>query len=88
MSKFLVEAISQFRIVYVVDTETQSLAEDAVHLEKVEEFGQAHLGEMVVSSRLIDDDEAIRIHDELNSYLIEWTREQKLARVSKLKDVE
>ena len=81
MPKFLVEALSQYRMVYVIDTEKKDWAEDTVHMQEADEFGQMHLGEMVVSSREIDDDEAIRVHDELNDYLVEWTREQKLARV-------
>jgi len=81
MPKFLVEALSQYRMVYVIDTEKKEWAEDTVYMQEADEFGQMHLGEMVVSSREIDDDEAIRVHDELNEYLVHWTREQKLARV-------
>ncbi len=84
MPKFLVEALSQFRIVYVIDTEKKDWAEDTVALEETEEFGQMHLGEMIVSSREIDEDEAIRVHDELNDYLKDWSREQKLARIHKV----
>lgn len=86
MPKFLVEALSQYRMVYVIDTEKKEWAEDTVHMEEAGEFGQMYLGEMVVSSREIDDDEVIRVHDELNEYLVGWTREQKLARVHKTGD--
>jgi hypothetical protein len=86
MPKFLVEALSQYRMVYVVDTEKKEWAEDTVHMQEAGEFGQMYLGEMVVSSREIDDDEVIRVHDELNEYLVHWTREQKLARVHKVED--
>lgn len=84
MPKYLVECISQYRMVYVVDTEKKEWAEDTVWAEEAEEFGQMHLGEIVVSSREVDDDECIRVHDELNDYLREWSREQKLARVHKV----
>jgi hypothetical protein len=83
MPKYLVEALTQYRMVYVVDTEQQEWAEEAVWSEEVPEFGQKHLGEIVISSREVDDDECIRIHDEVNEYVKEWTREQKLARVYK-----
>ncbi len=83
MPKYLVEAISQYRMVYVVDTDSQSSAEDSVHMGDADEFGQMHLGEMVISSREVDDVECIRVHDELNEYLIDWTPEQKLARIYK-----
>lgn len=84
MPKYLVEALSQFRIVYVIETEKKDWAEDTVNMLEAEEFGQMHLGEMIISSREVDDDEAVRIHDELNDYLKGWTREQKLARVHKV----
>jgi hypothetical protein len=86
MPKFLVEALSQYRMVYVIDTEKKEWSEDTVHMQEAGEFGQMYLGEMVVSSREIDDDEVIRVHDELNEYLVHWTREQKLARVHKVED--
>lgn len=84
MPKYLVEALSQFRVVYVIDTEKKEWAEDTVHMDEAGEFGQMHLGEMIISSREVDDDEAVRIHDELNDYLKDWTREQKLARIHKV----
>lgn len=84
MPKYLVECISQYRMVYVVDTEKREWAEETVWAEEADEFGQMHLGEMVVSSREVDDAECIRIHDELNDYLVSWTDEQKLARVHKV----
>lgn len=86
MPKFLVEALSQYRMVYVIDTEKAEWAKDSVVCEEVQEFGQQWLGETIVSSREINDDEVIRVHDELNDYLTEWTREQKLARVHKVEE--
>ena len=83
MPKFLVEALSQYRMVYVVDTEKAEWAMDSVAAEEVQEFGQQWLGETIVSAREVDEDEAIRVHDELNDYLKSWTRQQKLARIYK-----
>jgi hypothetical protein len=70
-------------MVYVVDTDKQDWAEEAVWDQEVPEFGQKHLGEIVVSSREVTDEECIRIHDELNDYMSAWTDERKLARVYK-----
>ncbi len=86
MPKYLVEALSQYRMVYVIDTENAEWAKDSVAAEEVHEFGQDWLGEMIISAREIDDDEAIRVHDELNDYLKDWTREQKLSRVHKVEE--
>lgn len=84
MPKFVVEALSQYRMVYVVEADCVEHAEDSVHLGDATEFGQMHLGEMIVSSREVDDAECLRIHDELNDYLSDWSDEQKLARVYKV----
>lgn len=85
MPKYLVEAICQYRMVYVVETEKQEWAEESVWGEEASEFGQTYLGEVVVSSREVDDDECIRVHDEMNGYLARMSREQKLARVHRAK---
>jgi hypothetical protein len=77
MPRYLVEALSQHRIVYVVDTEKKEYAEEAVWAQEVEELGQMHLGEIVVSSREIDDVEALRMFHEMNDYLSGWAPEQK-----------
>jgi hypothetical protein len=84
MPKYLVEAISQYRMVYVIETENANWAEDTVAAEEAEEFGQQWLGETILSSREIDDAEAIRVHDEMNDYLKSWTPEMKLARIHKV----
>lgn len=85
MPKYLVEAICQYRMVYVVETEKQEWAEESVWNEEASEFGQTYLGEIVVSSREVSDDECIHVHDQMNGYLTRWSREQKLARVHKAK---
>lgn len=83
MPRYLVEALSQHRIVYIVDEEKKEYAEEAVLAEEVEELGQMHLGEMVVSSREIDDVEALRMFHEMNDYLSGWTPEQKMEFINK-----
>ena len=84
MPKYVVEALSQYRMVYVVEADCVEHAEDSVHMGDATEFGQMHLGEMIVSSRTVDDAECLRLSAELNSYLGDWTEEQLLARVYKV----
>lgn len=86
MPKYLVETLSQYRMVYIIETENPDSAQDCVAMGDAEEFGQMWLGEMIVSSREVDDVECIRVHDELNDYLVDWTAEQKLGRVFKLSE--
>lgn len=84
MPKYLVEALSQYRMVYVIEAETEESAQDTITMDNVNEFGQMHLGEMILSSREVTDGECVRVHDELNEYLSDWTDEMKLSRVYKV----
>lgn len=84
MPKYLVEALVQYRVVYAIEAESADMAQDTVHMRDAPEFGQADLGEMVISTREASDEELIRVHDEVNDYLKEWTPEQKLSRVYKV----
>lgn len=79
----LVECMSTFRMRYVVEVPKGKAewALDTVTMNEAEEFSQAHLGEQIVSSRVVTEDEVIKLVDEDNSYLNTWTREQKLERL-------
>ena len=87
MSKIvLVETISSFRHVYAVelpDNVPNEYALDDVTLNigsdepEFEEFGQEHIGETILSHRVIDEKEYLRVFDEVSSYLSEWTDEEK-----------
>ena len=87
MSKIvLVETISSFRHVYAVelpDNVPNEYALDDVTLNigsdepEFEEFGQQHIGETILSHRVIDEKEYLRMFDEVSSYLSEWTDEEK-----------
>ena len=87
MSKIvLVETISSFRHVYAVelpDNVPNEYALDDVTLNissdepEFEEFGQEHIGETILSHRVIDEKEYLRLFDEVSSYLSEWTDEEK-----------
>jgi len=82
----LVECISQFRERYVVEvpTGTDNLgndkaewALDTVTMEEAVEFSQKHLGETIVSHRVISHDELIKLCDEDNDYCKDWSDEKK-----------
>ena len=76
----LVETISQFRQRYVVEVPKgkSEYALDSVTTEDVKEFSQKHLGETVVSHRVISEKDALDLFDEDNDYLQGWTDEQKM----------
>ena len=87
MSKIvLVETISSFRHLYAVelpDDAPNEYALDDVVMNvssdepEFEEFGQQHIDEIILSHRVIDEKEYLRLFDEVSSYLSEWTDDEK-----------
>ena len=77
MTKYLVETISIHRVRYVVECESAEHAKDTVTMNEAEEFSQLHIDEMITSTRVIDDAEYLRLFDEDNSYLKDWSEEEK-----------
>jgi hypothetical protein len=74
----LVEAISQYRMRYVVECDEVEHAADEVCMERVEdEFSQYHLGEVITSTREINRAEYLQLFDQDNDYLRSWEPEQK-----------
>jgi hypothetical protein len=75
----LVDAVQTFRTRYLVQTPADhpEYALDTVACEKAKEFSQEYLGETIVSHRVISHDDALRQLDADNSYLKNWTEEQK-----------
>jgi len=76
----LVDTVSQFRQRYVVEVPKgkSEYALDSVTMEDVKEFSQKHLGETIVSHRVISEKDALDLFDEDNDYLQGWTDEQKM----------
>ena len=76
----LVEAISQFRERYMVEVPKgkASYALDSVTMQEAKEFSQEHLGEVIVSHRVVTFDEALELCDKDNDYCKSWNEEQKI----------
>ena len=76
----MVECVSQFRQRYVieVDAEYPEYALDDVAMGRYKEFSQVHLGEVIVSHRVVGVDEVLAICDEDNAYVKSWSDERKL----------
>lgn len=75
----LVECIAQHRMRYLVEApdDHPEYALDTVTCEEAKEFSQSYLGEVIVSHRVVSEDEALAICDVDNDYLKSWTTEQK-----------
>lgn len=78
---FLVEAVSTFRMRYVVRCQKADHAADTVVMEQAMEFSQKHLDENIISVRQISDAEYLELFDQDNDYLKSWTQEQKFGLV-------
>lgn len=69
MPLFLVEALSQFRMRYVIEAEKAEYAADTVTMEEAEEFGQTWLGETIVSTKQVSEEELPSLFFEDHPYL-------------------
>lgn len=60
-------------------------AEDCVTMEEAKEFSQLHLGETIVDSEIVTQEEMLVMFDKDNDYLRGWTVDQKIEYVNKWK---
>lgn len=76
----MVETVSMFRMRYMVEAPADhpEYALDTVTANEAKEFSQEHIGETIVSHRVVSLDEAIQICDQDNDYLKSWSDEQKI----------
>lgn len=76
----LVETVSMFRMRYMVEVPSNhpEYALDTVTMQEAKEFSQEHVGETILSHRVLTEEEALAICDIDNDYLQTWTKEQKL----------
>lgn len=58
-------------------------AEDCITCNEAEEFSQVHLGEQIVDSEIVSEEEMLNRFDKDNDYLKDWTQEKKLEWVRK-----
>lgn len=75
----LVECVSQFRMRYMIQVPkgNATWALDTVVCNSAKEFSQEHLGEVIVSHRVVSEQEALQLCDKDNSYCTSWTDGQK-----------
>jgi hypothetical protein len=76
----MVECVSMFRERYMVQAPADhpEYALDDVTCETAKEFSQKHIGETIVSHRVMSHEDALKLCDEDNDYTKEWNEEQKL----------
>ena len=83
----LVETVSMFRERYMVEVpvgvdrygkDKAEWALDTVTLEEAKEFSQEHLGETIVSHRVVTKEDALAMCDKDNDYAKKWNDELKI----------
>lgn len=83
----LVEAVSTFRERYMIEVpvgtdqygkDKAEWALDTVTLEEAKEFSQEHLGETIVSHRVVTREDALAMCDKENDYAKKWNDELKI----------
>ena len=79
----LVDTVSIFRMRYLVEVPAgrAEYALGPVAMNEATEFSQEHIGENIVSHRVVSEDEALQIFDQDNDYCKDWAREYKLGSV-------
>jgi len=91
----VVTAISSHRMRYVmhrddlqklnfeVPVNSVEWANDTVSSEECEEFSQEHMGEYIVDTVEMNEDDMLDLFDRDNDYLSKWTKDQKIESVRK-----
>lgn len=91
----VVTAVSSHRMRYVVPLDQlQALNKDAevdaawladsVVCSEVEDFSQEWLGEQIIDTNVISEEEMLKLFDADNQYLQSWSKQQKINFVRKL----
>ena len=77
MEMVLVETISQYRIRYIVEVPVGKTdwALDTVTCDMAKEFSQQFVGESLLSSRVIEEEEMLELFVQDNSYAKSWSIE-------------
>jgi hypothetical protein len=76
----LVECVSTFRERYMVEVPKGKAewALDTVTMNEAKEFSQEHIGEQIISHRVVSKEEALTLCDKDNDYGSSWNEELKI----------
>lgn len=83
---YMVDAISIFRMRYVVEDHCAEWAQDTVCMGDLHEFSQLHLDEIQTSVREITEAEYLEMFDQDNAYLKDWDTEAKMRLINRRPD--
>lgn len=73
----LVETVSMYRMRYAIEVEDDIDHALDCDIDNIDEVSQKYLDQTIVSHREITEEEYLKIFDEDNDYLSDWTVDQK-----------
>ena len=76
----LVECVSTFHHRYMVETPKHKdlWALDTVTMNEAKEFSQTHIGEQIITHRVVSEKTALELCDQDNAYAKTWNNSKKL----------
>jgi hypothetical protein len=82
-----VDELQELNIGVPVEGREMEWAEDCVTCDEVVEFSQKHVGETIIDSEILTEEQMLEKFDADNDYLKDWTREKKIEYVRNWKNI-
>jgi hypothetical protein len=81
MALFHIKTISSFEIEHIIDAKDEAQARQKI-FDKDFEFAQTHLGEGILSSKLVSDEDYLKLFKQHNPHVL-WSDDFILAKVNR-----
>jgi hypothetical protein len=82
-----VDELQELNVEVSIEGHEIEWAEDCVTCNEVVEFSQKHIGETIIDSEILTEEQMLEKFDIDNDYLKDWTREKKLEHVRNWKNI-
>jgi hypothetical protein len=82
-----VDKLQELNVEVSVEGREMEWAEDCVTCNEVVEFSQKHVGETIIDSEILTEEQMLEKFDADNDYLTDWTREKKIQYVRDWKNI-
>jgi hypothetical protein len=82
-----VDELQELNVEVPVEGREIEWAEDCVTCDEVVEFSQKHIGETIIESEILTEEQMLEKFDVDNDYLKDWTREKKIEYVRNWKNI-
>jgi hypothetical protein len=82
-----VDELQELNVEVPIEGREIEWAEDCVTCNEVVEFSQKHIGETIIESEILTEEQMLEKFDVDNDYLKDWTREKKIEYVRNWKNI-